>query len=352
MNDQNNHDNQQNRSYKDDPFAASDTYYQNQTNDPYAQFYEQNTKIRRPIGNIFSVNTDGRYVFLTVIKALLFALLFVAIQTVVVLAVEIPMIIDLTLKGVSDPSELERQVIEIISPYSNYLSALSGLVTIITVFLIIALKRKNPLKELSFNKVKLSTVALCFIAGITLNFSCSVLFMLMPQQWLENYAQASEGLDTGSLFSYILGGVIFAPLTEEIIFRGSIMKRCSKCMSAALASLIAAVVFGICHGDLVWAIYAGSLGFILGLLLARFNSIIPCIIVHFSFNSVSAVQRVVFEIPAVKNMSETQEMIFNGVYNIFSFAMVAVSVALVTYLLTSEKLLIKKTFKESFSTNE
>lgn len=287
-----------------------------------------------------------------IVKALLFVLLFFAVQVIVVLAVEIPVMAELMASGITDDGELNRLMLERVAPYNNYLSAASGLVTILIVFLFFVFKRQNPFKELSFNKTKLSTIVLCLAAGIALNFSCNVLFMFMPESWLADYSQASESLDTGSLLSYVIGGVIMAPLAEEIVFRGVVMKRFRKCMSAVFAAVLSAVVFGVCHGDLVWAIYAGSLGIILGLVFSRFDSIIPGICIHLSFNSVSAVMQVIYEIPAIKNMTEAQEMIFNGVFTILSFAMVAVSVALVTILMTSPKLLVQNSKKESYVYNE
>jgi len=352
QNNKNGQNDQQNQTYRDDPFAASDIYGQSDQNDPYAQYFNQNQPRRRTIFESFSGFADGKTVFTTVLKSLLFVLLFVAIQNVIILAFELPMAIELTLQGITDEKELGTRIIEALSPYTNYLSALSGLLTIAAVFIIFACKKRNPLKELSFNKTKISTIIICIFAGIALNFSCNILFMFMPTEWMTEYSQASEGLDTGSLLSYIIGGVIMAPITEEIIFRGAVMKRCSKCMPAIFASLVAAVVFGVCHGNIVWAIYAGTLGFIIGLVFARFDSIIPCITLHLAFNSVSAVQRMVMDLPTVKNMTEAQELIFNGAFTIISFAMVAVSVALVTVLMTNEKLLVKKTPKESFIPNE
>lgn len=359
QNNKNEQNNQQNQPPRDDPFAASDIYgqtyqtYQTSQNDPYAQYFNQNKPRHRSTTNHFTEFKDGKTIFLTVLKALLFVLLFVAIQNLVVLAAEIPITVYLTLQGITSEEELLARVIEILSPYLNYLSALSGLLTVIAVFVIFACRKKNPFKELSFNKTKVSTIIICIFAGIALNFSCNILFMFMPPEWMTEYTQASEGLDTGSLLSYILGGVIMAPITEEIIFRGAVMKRCAKCMPAVFASLVAAVVFGICHGNLVWAIYAGTLGFIIGLIFARFDSIIPCIVLHLSFNSVSAIQRVVMDLPAIQNMSESQELIFNAGFTILSYAMLAVSVALVTILMTSEKLLVTpKNTKEEFSVNE
>lgn len=357
--------NYQNQSTRDDPFAASDVYgqyYQNQQyqgyqppHDPYAQYYDQSTPKRSSFYESVPASRQGvsaRSAFSIIFKALLFVLLFFVIQNAVVIIAEIPVALDLTAQGITDENVLNEKIYEHIAKYGNYLSALSGFITILTVFIIFVCKRQNPFKELSFNKTKISTIVLCLVVGFTLNFSCNVLFMFMPESWLENYTQASEALDDGSLFSYILGGVIMAPLVEEIIFRGILAKRFGKCMPSIFAAILSAVVFGVCHGDLVWAIYAGSLGIILGVIFARFDSIIPCICVHFAFNGVSAILQVVYEIPAIKNMTEAQELIFNGAYTIFSFAMVAVSIALITLIMTSQKLLVKSPEKEFAASNE
>ena len=357
-------DGSHNQSTRDDPFAASDVYWQSQQGqnnapyDPYAQYYGKSQRSnnffdRMSISNEPYKNPSNRRGgFLTILKALLFVLLFFAVQFAVIMAVEIPVAAEIMMSGITDDNEMNTLLMEKVAPYTNYLSALSGFVTIVIILIIFVFKRQNPFKELSFNKTKISTVVLCLLLGIALNFSCNVLFMILPQSWLESYSQASESLDQGSLFSYVLGGVIIAPLVEEIVFRGLVMKRFQSCMPSILAAVLAAVVFGICHGDLVWAIYAGSLGIVIGVMFARFESIIPCICIHFAFNGVSAVLRVITELPAIKNMNESQELIFNGAYAIVNFAMVAVSVALITVLMTSPNFLVKKTQQEDVAFNE
>lgn len=90
----------------------------------------------------------------------------------------------------------------------------------------------------------------------------------------------------------LLGAVILAPIGEELIYRGIVL-RCSAKISQRFAIFFSAFIFGIMHGNP----YQFVLGFLLGIPLAmvtlKTGSIIPAIICHMVNNLMASVSEVV-----------------------------------------------------------
>lgn len=76
---------------------------------------------------------------------------------------------------------------------------------------------------------------------------------------------------------------IIAPLFEELLFRGLLLKTLSK-SSVRFGIVASAVLFGLYHGNIPQAVNAILLGLMLGFIAYKAGSILPCIIVHFACN--------------------------------------------------------------------
>ena len=103
---------------------------------------------------------------------------------------------------------------------------------------------------------------------------------------IDNYSQMieSSGVSQYSLMRAI-STLILPPLVEEIVFRGLILKyleRAGACF--IVANLIQALLFGIFHMNIVQGIYTSLLGFLLGYLAYRYDSILAPMITHALFN--------------------------------------------------------------------
>lgn len=133
----------------------------------------------------------------------------------------------------------------------------------------------------------------CFLWLIPLTFAVQhATFLIMAliaaaaPSAMESYTDLVE---TSGLTQYspiwFVATVILPPLVEETIFRGLILqylKRAGACF--IVANLIQAVLFGAFHMNLVQGIYAGALGFILGYLAWRYESLAAPVVMHALFN--------------------------------------------------------------------
>jgi len=93
-----------------------------------------------------------------------------------------------------------------------------------------------------------------------------------------------SSLDTQS-FIGVINAIIMAPIFEEVMTRGLIMKSLMGGMPVALALIMQALLFGLLHGQIVWVVYAAGTGFLLGLVRLRCGSLFACILLHFSLNA-------------------------------------------------------------------
>jgi membrane protease YdiL (CAAX protease family) len=88
--------------------------------------------------------------------------------------------------------------------------------------------------------------------------------------------------------------VVFAPLSEEMFFRGFCQPLLSRTLGAAFGVLVTAVLFGSLHGaeyQWAWQYVAAitTVGIALGVVRAKTDSIIPGTVMHGCFNAVSVV---------------------------------------------------------------
>lgn len=90
----------------------------------------------------------------------------------------------------------------------------------------------------------------------------------------------------------VISAVILAPIGEELIYRGIVL-RCSAKVSQRFAVFFSAFIFGIMHGNP----YQFVLGFLLGIPMAivtiRTGSLIPSIICHMANNALASVPSIV-----------------------------------------------------------
>lgn len=105
----------------------------------------------------------------------------------------------------------------------------------------------------------------------------------------------------------VIASVILAPIGEELIYRGVVLRSCAK-VSQRFAIFFSAFIFGIMHGNP----YQFVLGFLVGIPLAiitiRTGSLIPSIICHMVNNAFACIPSL------VGYFNETASMVINILY--------------------------------------
>ena len=82
--------------------------------------------------------------------------------------------------------------------------------------------------------------------------------------------------------------VVFAPLFEEMMFRGAVVQNTKK-YGAWMAVIVSAVMFGIFHRNYAQLLYTITAGFFFAFVAVKTKSIIPSMIMHFFVNGLAVV---------------------------------------------------------------
>ncbi len=99
----------------------------------------------------------------------------------------------------------------------------------------------------------------------------------------DGLGESPLGVALGTMYTCII-----APITEEMLFRGMLLKVFSKA-NQRFAIFASAFFFGLAHGNIPQFILAFLLGIFMAHITMRHNSIIPSITVHIFINSFSTI---------------------------------------------------------------
>ncbi len=169
------------------------------------------------------------------------------------------------------------------------LTLLSGLVALVF-FLLFPVARRKPIGEsFDIRKPSLHAIPLLVFLGITASLAVSVLLSLIPfPEWAWEVYRESVGEPLSQTdFVTVASVVLMAPILEEILFRGILMKQLSRFMPSVLALFLSAALFGLAHWNLIQSTYAFLCGALMGFIYLRYRSIASSMLFHFGFNITS-----------------------------------------------------------------
>ncbi|MEZ5321270.1 MAG: CPBP family intramembrane glutamic endopeptidase [Microthrixaceae bacterium] len=136
-----------------------------------------------------------------------------------------------------------------------------------------------------------------FVGSIGLTVLLAVISLLMTFAGAPKGTNLSEAERAGRnpmFFAvlFVLAGVV-APVTEEMLFRGVMLRGLHARLPLWVATLVQAAVFGLAHftpsqgwGNLTLVVALGSLGFVLGALANATGRLAPGMVAHSLFNCI------------------------------------------------------------------
>ena len=185
------------------------------------------------------------------------------------------------------PEEAMEAFKAVESGYKGISMLIGALLTLLVFFIIEKVKKSNLAKETDMKMVTGKQMCLTVIGAVGgmffLNFMLNIL--PIPQELLGDITSGMGSLTSYPFWLAIIVNAILIPILEEVVFRGYIFSRLGKAMPAVVAAVISSVVFGLCHGGLVWAIWAGVVGLIICVVRVKSGSIIPGIVFHIIMNT-------------------------------------------------------------------
>ncbi|WP_010238089.1 CPBP family intramembrane glutamic endopeptidase [Clostridium arbusti] len=212
----------------------------------------------------------------TAIRILLYLIIYYAFQILFFAIVGINAIF----KGFSSNNEMQEYV------YKNtgYILIISMILSLIIYFFMLRKKQKNIFQMCNFRNIGVKNVL--FILVICVSFSALLSGVVeYVIKFFPSYNETSKMINM-SMTSIlgILAVLIFAPIFEEILFRGMILSEIRNNINIIAAVIIQGILFGLYHMDKFQSIYTAILGILLGLLCVKTKSVVGSIIAHITFN--------------------------------------------------------------------
>lgn len=177
----------------------------------------------------------------------------------------------------------------------NILSYLFTFLPVIWAFDYFVMRRKG--KVLNFNMqtrpfhVYLLIFPMMFGMMLITEFTTSLIPISGPVfgEWYQLFSEQMEAISDNTFMVFLLVS-FFAPIIEEIIFRGIIQKgMINNGVKPRNAILISALIFGIVHFNPWQFIGAFLLGIVLGVVYFKTKSLLMSIFLHFFNNTIAAI---------------------------------------------------------------
>jgi hypothetical protein len=124
--------------------------------------------------------------------------------------------------------------------------------------------------------------------GITSQFMISgILSILKPflEELFKGYSDVVNKIFSGEITVVVLYIVLFAPIVEELIFRGVMLTKLLPVLPFFAANILQAAIFGIYHWNIIQGVYAFGIGLLFGYVSHRFRSLAASILLHMAINS-------------------------------------------------------------------
>ena len=226
--------------------------------------------------------TAGQF-FLNLLKAALYLLLFIGSQILVTMVITVAVTVFAMVNGgAADEAALMEQVMA----YTNEITLISNGIALLVVVIFFLIRRKNLFIEVGLTKTRPAMIGAAAFAAPLLYTVIILIMNRLPEVWMESYVEASSALMGTTGVLPFLATVIAAPVAEEVILRGLALSRLGRVMPGWLAVVVVSLLFGLCHGQLVWMVYAFVLGMFFGWLTLCARSIWPSLAAHMVFNAI------------------------------------------------------------------
>ncbi|MBU3071834.1 CPBP family intramembrane glutamic endopeptidase [Clostridium estertheticum] len=124
------------------------------------------------------------------------------------------------------------------------------------------------------------------IIGFRLAYDNSLIYLVDKIPMPDFISQAFGEMSISPII-LILSVAVIAPIYEEVIIRGILLKGMANKMNPNLALIISALIFALAHMNIPQGINAFLLGLIIGAIYLSSDSIYLCIFAHFINNSVA-----------------------------------------------------------------
>ena len=223
-------------------------------------------------------------------KACCYTLLFILLQyaasfAYAFVAGAIAAVKQLSSTGSIDYGTIVGTLYDTVTSGTTIIVLISNICTILALVVFFALRKKNLLDEVGATPIPGATYLPLSIAGMSLAVLVIIILNMLPisEEAFAEYTESTSVIDSSGFISMV-STVIFAPIAEEMIFRGLVYTRLKRAMPKWIAAVLQAALFGVLHGQILWIAYAFAVGLILAAYFESTGSLFANITVHICFN--------------------------------------------------------------------
>lgn len=214
----------------------------------------------------------------TLIKILIILILYFLIQALV-------MTVFAAIGGMGVQGDIQGAMETYIEEKSSIILLVHNAL-IILCLLLYRRKSTSAKDAMPFKALSLKESAICLFSGMCFAFLISMLLSLLPipKELMDSYSTAFAKGTSASPLELLLSAAVFAPIAEELLFRGAVYGTLKRGFRPIVAVAASCALFGLMHQDPVWIIYAFLMGIGLTLVLDIYGTLMAPIILHIAFN--------------------------------------------------------------------
>ncbi len=187
--------------------------------------------------------------------------------------------------------EIELFVAQALEGYYAHLVEIQGAAALLTLpFLFIFLRRDRARREEmgivtpAADRAPLWMLLVVLFGAITAYAGNGMISLSGLYEVSDEYDQIAEMIYQGNILMEIVCLGILAPTVEELIFRGLMYTQMTEYMKKKYAVIMAALLFGLYHGNFLQAVYAFALGLLMIYVYERFHTLLAPILFHIGAN--------------------------------------------------------------------
>ncbi len=193
--------------------------------------------------------------------------------------------------GSVDPAQLNEFLTSKLNRDTSLILLISNSLTLLAVWLFFVVRKKKLSHEIQLNKCSKENIlgSCLFALGVAFVLAFLIESFPFPDHLIESFTQSHDSLSAGNIAINFIAVALIAPITEEILFRGLIYTRLKAGMPTIVAAVIASILFGVCHGELIWVIDAFVFGLAIIWVFETTKSLYACIAVHITNNTIAQI---------------------------------------------------------------
>lgn len=164
---------------------------------------------------------------------------------------------------------------------NNYIDSKTFLIIVITMLIFIPLFYNLYKKYKTKNNFKIKDIIVPILFGISISLIYNILLFKLNS--VIYFTNKFDGNSLPILVQIISTGIL-GPILEELIFRGFVYNKLKEFNKPMNSIILTSLIFGIIHFDIINAIYAFGVSFILIYLYEKYKTLKAPILMHISLN--------------------------------------------------------------------